>query len=297
MSNPILLMSLAGISGGLGRASTREVTGVVKERAHIKNLAPWEQSAARDEYKALVEKAKADRAAAIAEWYSRYPGAMPVEYRKIDKVVADFLVGKVASAPASGVDTDGSVLTVAGKAVASRRSANDRFIQVCPGQFGEGKGARYAANSVLRHVGAGIRVSDISRGKGDAGYAFFAPSRSPSQGRIVTPDACLQVEVTKKIRESALKTAYGDETARYASRESVEPRASAPRAPSNPKHARDYGRKKGQRNPLKQIEENHKKMLMDRGMSAGKASAEAKKYVAAKVAQLKAKSKSAGKKK
>ena len=209
MSSAQLMMSLAGIAGGLGKGGTRAPTGVAKERLHLKNLQPWERDGAKAEYEQIVAEQKAARAAAIAEWFNRYPAAMPVEYRKIDKVVAAFLVGKYAEAPNSGVSTDGGTLTVQGKAVASRSNANDRFITVCPGQYGESKAARYAANSTLRHMSAGVRVSDILRGKGDTGYAFFSPTRSPSQGRIVVPDACLRVEVSKKMREKAMATAYG----------------------------------------------------------------------------------------
>lgn len=211
MSNAQLMMSLAGIAGGFGKAPAKAPTGVAKERLHLKNLQPWERDAAKAEYQVIVDKAKADRAAAIAAWLNRYPAAMPVEYRKIDKVVARFLVGQPADAAASGVSTDGGSLVVQGREVANRRNANDRFITVCPGLFGEGKAARYTANSTLRHVGAGIRVSDIMRGKGDEGFAFFSPTRSPRQGRIVIPDACLRVEVTNEMRRKAMEAAYGSD--------------------------------------------------------------------------------------
>ena len=212
MSNPHLMLSLAGIAGGFGRGpATRAPTGVAKERIHLRNIPEWEREGAKAEYQQIVEKAKADRAAAIAEWFNRYPAAMPVEYRKIDKVVAAFLVGRGAEAPNSGVSTDGGALNVQGNTVAMRRSAGDRFITVCPGLFGESKASRYAANSALRLLGAGIRVSDITRGKGDEGFAFFTPSRSPKQGRILVADRCVQVEVNKATREKALQAVYGSD--------------------------------------------------------------------------------------
>lgn len=228
MSNPLLMASLAGISAGLGRSPAKKLTGVAKHYAHIKNLDPAERDSARAIYKAMQDKLKAEREAAVADFYKKFPGAIPVEQRKIDAVVNAFVAGKAAAH--GQVETDGATLTVSGRAVAARKSAGDRFVTVCPGVFGTAKADRYAANAALRVLGAGVRVNDVrealetsaKKGQtpggiigGDHQGAFIAP-RGSQRGRVVfdSPDACMRVEVSYNLRQRALKNAYGEESIR-----------------------------------------------------------------------------------
>ena len=95
------------------------------------------------------------------------------DYRKEREVISAFVFGRSASG--AGMETDGGVLTVNGRTVASRDSSSSRFLKVCPGAFGSDKASRRAANAALDILGAGIRVDDIGA------KAFFAPEAAGPQ--------------------------------------------------------------------------------------------------------------------
>ena len=211
MSNHNLMMSLAGISAGLGRAPKRKLTGAAKDLHHIRKLPESLRDVARSRYEAINARLKAQREAEMSEFYKLFPETMPFEAKKADKIVSAFLIGQPAAI--SNVDTDGVSLRVNGETVAARKSLNDRFITVCPGAFGTDKPSRYVANSALRFLGTGVRVNDFLRESGDGqGYAFIAAASSGSRGGRVlfdNPNACFRVEVNKTIRNRAMATAYG----------------------------------------------------------------------------------------
>jgi hypothetical protein len=123
------------------------------------------------------------------------------DYRKEREVISAFVFGRSASG--AGMETDGGVLTVNGRTVASRDSSSSRFLKVCPGAFGADKASRRAANAALDILGAGIRVDDI----GD--YAFLRAKRGA--GHIVSEQVCYRVEANNRVRQAAAKAFFDPE--------------------------------------------------------------------------------------
>ena len=251
MSNHNLMMSLAGISAGLGRAPKRKLTGAAKDLHHIRKLPESLRDVARSRYEAIIARMKAQREAEMGEFYKLFPEVMPFEAKKADKIVSAFLIGQPAAI--SNVDTDGVSLRVNGETVAARKSLNDRFITVCPGAFGTDKPSRYVANSALRFLGTGVRVNDILRESGDGqGYAFIAAASSGSRGGRVlfdNPNACFRVEVNKTIRNRAMATAYGP-NAEYGMQEEMGPRQEYDTEAAKAYYAAQPGRKAKSSRPM-----------------------------------------------
>lgn len=195
--------------GALGRNPPRRGRrGGGSKTANLKNLPLALQDAAKSDAKALRERIKMANAQAWAEFMSKYPGAIPVEQRKIDRVVARFLLGQPESDSSAYVKSEMNsrgelVLRVQGREVATRDNSASRFVKVCPGEFGTGKADRSTANSVLRQLQAGLRATDRE------GTVFLAPSGN--QGRVVSPDACMLVEVNARVRKAAMT----GQTSRY----------------------------------------------------------------------------------
>lgn len=123
------------------------------------------------------------------------------DYRKEHEVISAFVFGRSASG--AGMETDGGVLTVNGRTVASRDSSSSRFLKVCPGSFGSDKASRRAANAALDILGAGIRVDDI----GD--HAFLRAKRGA--GHIVSEQVCYMVEANNRVRQAAAKAFFAPE--------------------------------------------------------------------------------------
>lgn len=148
----------------------------------------------RAEWKAKEEAFRADRQKAYEELLSQYGLPPRPDYRKERKVVAAFVMNEAASE--GGISTDGRSLKVGGSVVASRESPGSKFMKVCPGKFGTDVASRRAANAVLDILGAGVAVQDRDS-------EAFLRARHSRVGRIVSPEVCYTVEVSKRITKRA----------------------------------------------------------------------------------------------
>ena len=194
--------------GGLGKSPRRKRKA--NKRSYLKNLPLLEQEGAKADLKTLQAQLKTANEQAWADFYNKYPGAIPLESRKIDAVVARFLTGRtdvtttpfVSSEYSSGDPGRGMVLRVQGREIAARKAPYSRFVTVCPGKFGAGKVDRAAANSILRMLQAGIRAVDRKGKYESSGQVFLAPTGGT--GRIVSPESCMLVEVNARVRNAAV---------------------------------------------------------------------------------------------
>ena len=145
-----------------------------------------------------LEKAKLDAARAASqraydEFFARY--YVPrTDYKKERAVVAAFVHEGAQSG--AGLESDGFTLKVNGREVASRANVGSKFVQVCPGQFGEDKASRRAANAILDIMGAGVSIHD--RGE----HAFIDP-KGGRGGVMVSPTKCYTVEVNSRVKKAA----------------------------------------------------------------------------------------------
>lgn len=195
----------AGLGRSPGRRRRRKRGPNVGSARYLSNLPAALREAAKNDSKALQDQLKTAREQAWAEFYAKYPGAIPLEQRKIDRVVARFLMGQEEASVTPYVQSvsdggTGTRLIVQGREVAARPNAFARFVKVCPGDFGTGKVDRAAANSVLRMLQAGLRATDRQ------GKVFLAPTGH--QGRVVAPPSCMLVEVNEKVRREANRYAF-----------------------------------------------------------------------------------------
>jgi hypothetical protein len=206
-----LARSLAGLSRlgappetdkGFASASKRLPPDAREEFKRLSEAADERMKALEAKQKEAVDALKEELRAQKKDFFRAFPQARylsPRELKRGREVVSAFVLGQ------EDKDTDivstGTQLIVDGAVVASRNSLSDRFIEVCPGEFGgQGRAERRAANAILEIVGAGVQVYDRD------GASFFSPSGAKS-GRVVS-NACHKVEVGKKLREKALKTIY-----------------------------------------------------------------------------------------
>ncbi len=158
------------------------------------------------------------------------------DYKKEHEVISAFVFGRTASG--AGMETDGGVLTVNGRTVASRDGASSRFLKVCPGAFGADKASRRAANAALDILGAGVRVDDI----GD--HAFLRAKRGP--GHVVSEQVCYMVEANNRVRQAAAKAFFAPEASgpqRQYSRAELELVESGVVAPAKGRRGSKSGRK------------------------------------------------------
>lgn len=212
--NVDLMHSLAGIANlGAPPASEKSFASAAKrlpkdareEYKRIEEGLKSEIDAFEERQKNALEKLKEKQRAQRKDFFRAFPQARylsPQELKKAREVVSAFILGQEAGD--ADMKSDGITLVVDGAEVARRNSVSDRFITVCPGEFGgKGRAERRAANAILEMVGAGVQVYDRD------GYSFFGPHGSKS-GRVVS-SACHQVEVGKKLREKAMKAIYGPE--------------------------------------------------------------------------------------
>jgi hypothetical protein len=210
--NVDLMHSLAGIANlsaapasdkGFASAAKRLPKEAKAEYKAIEDRLKSEIDAFEERQKEALEKLKEKQRAARKDFFRAFPQARylsPAELKKAREVVSAFLLGKEAGS--EDMKTDGLSLVVDGAEVARRNSISDRFITVCPGEFGgKGRAERRAANAILEMVGAGVQVYDRD------GASFFGPHGSKS-GRVVS-SACHQVEVGKKLRDRAMQEIYG----------------------------------------------------------------------------------------
>lgn len=192
-----LKYALAGLSA---------VTGAAADAKRAKALPPEAKAKLRDLQKSLssnrkktIEELAAARAKALDDFFAQYPQAakmkgLPVS--AIRRVVSSFIINDYDSA--EGIESTGdNQLVVKGNVVAERPAAFAKYMKVCPGEFGSDKVSRRTANELLSVMSAGLRVHDRD------GRAFLDPSGE--RGRIVSPQACYNVEVTAKIRNAANK--------------------------------------------------------------------------------------------
>jgi hypothetical protein len=197
--NAPLMHSLAGIAG-LGKAPT----GAALIAKKLKGLPPDAREkvqAAQKAHKEAMAKLRSGHATTLDEIFAAYRASLPVkaspaELKAARRVIGNFLLMEYDTAP--GIESNSTELVVNGKVIASRPSAIAQYMKVCPGEFGNDKASRRAANALLDLLGSGVRVNDHD------GKAFIAAGRSTG-GRVVSPDACLTVQVNKNLRKAANK--------------------------------------------------------------------------------------------
>lgn len=179
----------------LGRAAPKGSAADLNKRvARLSEDAKLRFKTLRAEEKAKIDAARAAAQTAFDRFLAENGLPPRPDYRKERAVVAAFVRNESASD--AGLSTDGYSLKVNGREVASRSAARSRFMKVCPGKFGEDKTSRRAANAILDVLGSGLRIDDR-----DA-TAFIRP-RSGGGGRVVSPEACYEVEVSARIRRAA----------------------------------------------------------------------------------------------
>jgi hypothetical protein len=151
-----------------------------------------------EQSKATKESMKADFEAIFAANGVPMPLSSKEE-KAIRSVVAAFLKGEAGSA--GNVESTGMQLEVKGVPVATRQGGSiaSTRARVCPGSFGAGKESRAAANAFLSLIGAGVRVNDRD------GEAFIAAADKGSRaGRVLSQQACYDVQLNKAIRNRAV---------------------------------------------------------------------------------------------
>lgn len=195
--NAPLMHSLAGIAG-LGKAPTGAAL-IAKKLKGLPADAREKVQAAQKAHKEAMAKLRAGHATTLDEIFAAYRASLPVkvspaELKAARRVIGNFLLMEYDTAP--GIESNSTELVVNGKVVASRPSAIAQYMKVCPGEFGADKASRRAANALLDLLGSGVRVNDHD------GKAFIAAGRSTG-GRVVSPDACLTVQVNKNLRKAA----------------------------------------------------------------------------------------------
>lgn len=187
-------------------AGLAAVTGAAADAKRAKKLPPEAKAKLKELQKSLsstrkktIEELAAARAKALDDFFAQYPEAakmkgLPVS--AIRRVVSSFIINDYDSA--EGIESTGdNKLVVKGAVVAERPAAFSKYMKVCPGEFGSDKVSRRTANELLSLMSAGIRVHDRD------GRAFLDPAGS--RGRVISPQACYNVEVTAKIRQAANK--------------------------------------------------------------------------------------------
>jgi hypothetical protein len=210
-----LARSLAGIARlgappetdkSFASASKRLPPDAREEFKRMSEAAQARIVALEERQKAATDKLKEELRLQKKDFFSAFPQARylsPRELKRAREVVSAFVLGQEDTDP-DIVSTGTQLIVKSGRGetvVATRNSLSDRFIEVCPGEFGgQGRAERRAANAILEIVGAGVQIYDRD------GASFFSPSGAKS-GRVVS-NACHKVEVGKKLREKALKAIY-----------------------------------------------------------------------------------------
>lgn len=178
----------------IGRAPAHGAAADAKKAKRLPAGAKAAYKAMREEQQKRTELLRQQARREIDAFFAEHKLPPRPDYSKERKVVEAFVLNQTASGP--NVFSNGTSLLVGGREVASRKSVEDRFMKVCPGEFGADRASRRAANALLNILGADVRIDDRKD-------TAFLRASGGSGGRVVSDRACYTVEVSRKIRQAA----------------------------------------------------------------------------------------------
>lgn len=142
-----------------------------------------------------------------------FAGAAPREARRASaaflrgsKTKASCGVAKKGGARPCVFESDGQRLIARGTIVARRAAPNTDTIEVCVPK-GSPAEVRQAANAVLRGLKAGVGVRTVK------GASMLSGRKGRAKAEL--PGACIQVRVSKKMRETAARAISAEMAARF----------------------------------------------------------------------------------